>query len=181
MERATGRSRGALHAKLRGLTGQGALSRGAYSLAQLQRDTGYTYEQLRRAASALNQKWKRLQPTGRFLVTEEQREEIITWLKHDYWATVHRLYSCLFCTTERRPHRALGLCERCYFSYMRACKVRGLPFSPKEIATKLACVGASDKLPPQVLARVKRGLAIEREYLDRLAGILPVEADLVHE
>jgi len=167
-----GHTRRAAESKLARLTGRGALGRGSYTLRQLILQTGYTREQLRRASSALNQKWKRLDPRGAFLVTEEQRDELIAWLAHDYWATVHRLYGCLHCSTEARAHRALGLCGRCYHGYRRACRARGLQISPKRQARALACAGQTDKLAEETLLRMRRGMAPDLVTLDHVVALL---------
>lgn len=170
MQRELGRTPAALRAKLRRMIGANTLRRGSYSVRQLVAGTGYQPEQFRRAAQALNQKWKRLHPQGPFLITEEQRDELITWLQHDYWAPLYRLYCCLFCTTEVRPHRALGLCERCYASYVRICRAKKMKPSPKAQARGLAYAGTADRLAPSVLARMRRGMAAD---LDTIAMIAP--------
>lgn len=167
-----GHSRRAAQAKLARLTGRGALGRGSYSVRQLVRSTGYTREQLRRASSALNQKWKRLDPRGSFLITEEQRDELIAWLAHDYWAPLHRLYCCQHCTTEARPHRSLGLCTRCYHAYVRVCRARGLRISPKSQARALACLRQTDSVPLETLTRMRRGIAVDLEGLEALTATL---------
>lgn len=171
MQRELGRTPASMRAKLRRMIGANTLRRGSYSMRQLVEATGYQAEQLRRAATALNQKWKRLHPKGPFLITEEQRDELVTWLQHDYWAPLYRLYCCLFCTTEVRAHRALGLCGRCYASYVRACRAKKVRTAPKAQARGLAYVGAADRLPPSVLARMRRGMAAD---LDTIAMIAPL-------
>lgn len=169
---ATGRSREAIEAKLGRLTGSGSLRRGSYCLQQLHRETGYTPEQLRRAASALNQKWKRLKPTGSFLVTEEQRDEVIEWLKHDYWAAAHRLYCCQHCTTDHRRHKALGLCARCYGVYSRLCQRHGIAISPVAQAEAIVEHPECARLPPDVLRRMQRGLAADIDHMRQVINLL---------
>ena len=119
------RSRAAVYGKLRREYGPGGLTRGVYTLHELEKTTGYDEGQIRRAGGALNQKWKRLGPRGAHLITEEQMREIVTWLGHDFWAPGHRLYGCKVCQTTNRPHKALGLCERCYYVHRRLRRKTG--------------------------------------------------------
>lgn len=125
-----GRSRDAVKAKARRLY-QSGITRGSYTLNQICKKTGYDKKQVRRAMVALAQKWKRTSPHGSFLIYEEQVEDIIQWLKTDYWATKHRLYNCLWCGTEKRPHRSAGLCQRCYYKYTQKLFRAGLPIGAK--------------------------------------------------
>lgn len=157
------------------MTGRGSLGRGSYALRQLMRSTGYDSSQLRRAARALNQKWKRLHPRGPFIITEEQRDELIIWLKHDYWAVGSRLYCCLHCTTDVKPHRALGLCSRCYWRYVRKCRRLGLQFSPREQVRALENGGQNDRLPADALSRMNQGLAVDFEVLPQIVKALGVD------
>lgn len=123
------RSRAAVYAKARALFGAGGLTRGVFTLARLARDTGYHVTQLRRAGSALNQKWKRLGPRGCYLLTDEQVEDILEWLKHDFWSKALRLYVCVWCGGKEHPHKGGGLCSRCYWQHRRLCEVLDLPSS----------------------------------------------------
>jgi hypothetical protein len=61
------------------------------------------------------------------LVTDEQLEEIVLWLRHDYWCVRHRLHFCLWCGTREHASYAAGLCGPCYFQYRRLCLRLGLP------------------------------------------------------
>ena len=117
------RSRSAIYSAARRHCGKGGLTRGVYTLNRLMRETGFERTHLMRARSALKQKWKRTSTRGAYLITEEQADEILEWLKHDYWSKEKHLYCCLGCQTESRPHHSLGLCRRCYFGYRRRCKV----------------------------------------------------------
>lgn len=126
-QRKTGRTLAAVQAKARRLYGHGGLTRGSYTLREASRRTGYHVGQLRRAMQALRQKWKRTSPRGSFLIYEEQLAEMVEWLKKDYWDIYHRLYGCLWCDTEIRPHYALGLCQRCYIRYTQRLHRGGFP------------------------------------------------------
>ena len=132
-QRKTGKSLDAVVSKARRLYGSSSLTRGAYTLRGAVRSTGYDVKQLRRAQSALRQKWKRTSPRGSFLIYEEQLEELVSWLKTDYWSGQHRLYCCLWCDTENRPHYSLGLCRRCYYRYTQRLYRGGFPFSCKKL------------------------------------------------
>lgn len=121
------RSRDAVYAKARALFGRGGLTRGVSTLARLSRETGYHPTQIQRAGSALNQKWKRLGPRGVYLLTDEQAEDILEWLKHDFWSKALRLYACAWCGAREKPHRGSGLCGACYFRHRRWCEERGVP------------------------------------------------------
>lgn len=121
-----GRSIAAITSKIRRLCDSGA-RRGAVSLHHLATSTGYSRTQLRRAASALNQKWRRMGPRGAHIITDEQSVELLGWLQHDFWSKAKRLYGCAWCATAEREHRALGLCGVCFFRYRRRCLELGLP------------------------------------------------------
>src|SRR5512147_845390 len=79
-----GRTRKAIYAKARRLYGPGGLSRGSYTLRRLVRETGYGVSHFFRAMRACAQKWKRTSPRGRYLICEDQAEELLAWLRQDY-------------------------------------------------------------------------------------------------
>lgn len=108
------RSRDAVCQRARRLLGSKSLTRGTYNLTQAARETGYAREQLQRAQTALNQKWKRLSPRGRFLITFDQLDEMIGWLRQDYWCAQLRLYGCVNCGDSHGSSLGMGLCNRCY-------------------------------------------------------------------
>lgn len=173
-KRCGGRSDSAIYHKLHREYGPGGLTRGAYTIHELEKLTSYSESQLRRAGSALNQKWKRLGPRGAHLITEEQRDEIVAWLGHDFWSKTHRLYGCLWCSTLRRSHQCLGLCLRCYHQYRRACLKRGLPISVLKQTDLLRAVGSKDsrehaKFMDKATARLDSGLVLDAAQLDWLA------------
>lgn len=114
------RSAIAVHKKIARLCdGEGRFVRGAYTLASLSQRSGYHRDQLRRAQSALNQKWKRTSARGSFLITDDQAEELMAWLQHDFWSRGHRLYGCVQCGEDVRRPKVWGLCDRCYFRVNR--------------------------------------------------------------
>ena len=88
--------------------------KGAYTLASLVKRSGYDKRQIRRAQSALNQKWKRTSLRGSFLITDDQAEELLAWLQHDYWSRKRRLYCCVQCSSTGRRPKVWGLCRPCY-------------------------------------------------------------------
>jgi len=80
-----GRTADACYSKARRMFGGGGLTRGSYSIEKIIRITGYSKTQIRRAMRALMQKWKRLSPTGSYLIYEEQFQDLVEWLSDDYW------------------------------------------------------------------------------------------------
>jgi len=131
--RKTGKSLDAIQAKARRMYGHGGLSRGAFTVREASRRTGYHREQLYRAMQALRQKWKRTSSQGSYLIYEEQLEELVQWLKTDYWSGYHRLYGCLWCDTQDRPHYELGLCQRCYQRFAQRLCRRDLPLARQSL------------------------------------------------
>jgi len=127
--RCGGRSRSAVESKARRLYGSGGLTRGAHTLQSIIRHTHYSHSQIKRAQSALNQKWKRLGPRGAHIITETQMLDIVSWLRHDYWSKARRLYGCIWCGTSTRFHAGKGLCTRCFRRHWYLCDCFGLPKS----------------------------------------------------
>ena len=169
------RSRQAVENKALREWGPGGLTRGAYSLRELIERTGYSRTQLLRGRDALRQKWKRFGPRGNFLVSEEQIEEILEWLKHDYWTVEHRLYCCRLCTSEKKPHYGLGLCRKCYWRYRRNLKKRGLPTTVEGLAAKVSGLGNSRECGnflDRINECIRRGISLEDELLDWLEAML---------
>lgn len=167
-----GRSRQAIENKALRDWGSGGLTRGSYSLRAAILVTGYSRTQLLRARDALRQKWKRFGPRGNFLVSDDQLEDAVAWLQHDYWSIAHRLYCCRGCTSDRKAHYALGLCLRCYWRYRREMGVHGLPLSSMALGKIVARVAAS-RSPNIFLDRVtlcvSRGISLETEMVSWLA------------
>lgn len=135
-----GRSAAALYSKARRLYGGGGLTRGAYSLRAVALKSGYSYSQIRRAMEALGQKWKRTRNTrGSYLIYEEQVDDLMEWLKKDCWAKSSRLYCCAWCSTESRPHKAVGLCVRCYARWAKRLERARMPIRIEELAERVRC------------------------------------------
>jgi hypothetical protein len=70
-----------------------------------------------------------LGPKGVYLLTDEQVEDILEWLKHDFWSKALRLYACVWCGTQTKPHKGAGLCSSCYWKHRRYCAAQGIPES----------------------------------------------------
>lgn len=143
------RSEAAVKMRAARLIGSGSLTRGTHTLAQAARETGYAREQIQRAQSALNQKWKRLSPRGPYLITFDQLDEIVGWLRQDYWCVRLRLYGCVNCGDNHNPPRGMGLCRRCYKRIRRILNAAGLPRRPSGM---LDVVQSLDVAMPEVRA-----------------------------
>lgn len=176
-KRHCGRSVYGIYKKVHREYGPGGLTRGAYTLWELARVTGYSRTHLRRAQAALGQKWKRLGPRGAHIITEEQLEELATWLTHDYWSKTHRQYGCVWCSTSKRPSVGLGLCGRCYYRHRRLCQKLGLPVQRLEQLKLWRRItrsegdksGNSGRVMKDGLTRLESGLALTEAQLDWLA------------
>jgi hypothetical protein len=171
------RSIDALYGRVRRLFGPGGFTRGTYTLHGASVSTGYTRKQLRRAASALNQKWKRLCRRGAYIITEEQLEDICEWLKHDYWCKPLQLYACIWCGTSSTASAGMGLCSRCYHRHRRRAATLGLPVTRRDMHRLVDHLRKADDASPTFLDRVHgwllQGRALtesELEQLARLAG-----------
>lgn len=164
-----GRSAAAIRARLHRDTGSSSLRRGSLSLRQVCLTTGYSRTQLLRARTALGQRWRRTKRGGVFLITEEQRQEIVDWLAQDYWDKDRQLYGCLWCTTTTRPPKGLGLCGRCYFRHRRECGRRGLPTALEGlwgVYKGLDRGSISGNLLEKMEQRLRAGLALDLEHFD---------------
>lgn len=166
---AKGRSRGAIYEKARRMYGEGGLTRGSYTMREILEKTGYSLTHIKRAVQALAQKWKRTSRRGSFLVYEEQLEEIIQWLKTDYWCKKHRLYNCLWCGTEVREHFSNGLCKRCYDKYVKRVKRAGLPLRIPELLQLVRSHKRKGcKFLEDAEKQLNRGRALSQEILVQL-------------
>lgn len=161
------RSIQAVRNKAARLYGPGGLRRGAYTLSGACEFTGYTVEQLRLAQYALAQKWKRQSKTGPYLIYEDQLTELVAWLKRGYWCRKFHLYSCIWCTTEGMPHRALGLCKKCYQSYVAYNKRHKLPTQIKILLTTVK--SRSIDVTELSVSNMQRGMAPTRCDLRKVA------------
>jgi hypothetical protein len=171
------RSIAALYGRARRLFGPGGFTRGTYTLHGASISTGYTREQLRRAASALNQKWKRLRRRGAYIITEEQLEDICEWLKHDYWCKPLQLYACVWCGTSATSPAGMGLCSRCYHRYRRRAVSLGLPATRREMRRLVDDLKKNENSTSVFMLRIHAWISQGRaptegdlEQLARLAG-----------
>jgi hypothetical protein len=136
-EKLPARTRDEMKERARRLFGTGELTRGTYTLDSLTERTGYHRTQLLRARNAVGQKWRRTCPGGAYLISEEQMEELCSWLQHDYWQKSLQLYCCAWCGTDERPHHGGGLCHPCYQRGRRIARHWMLPMT---ISGKMALV-----------------------------------------
>jgi len=160
-----GRSDASIRHKAYRMYGTGGLTRGSYTLAQACKRTGYTRTQFERAREALAQKWKRTSPTGPFLIYEEQLDEMTCWLQVDYWSKKHRLYNCIRCGTDTRPHQSQGLCDRCFGRYAHRLIRAGFPVGCEALAL---CVREHLEDAAEAIEQLSRGRAVPDEVLVRL-------------
>ena len=168
-----GRSRKAVYSKARRLYGSGGLTRGAYSVNQIIRITGYSRTQIRRAMKALAQKWKRLSPRGAYLIYEEQFLDLCQWLGTDYWAPLHRRYNCIWCHKTKFPHKGKGLCVGCYRRYVKWLERSKLPRDNKKllVVLKKRLERVTDLAPFEKLeSQLIRGRAVPESIVVYLQG-----------
>lgn len=128
-----GRSKQAVLHMVRRQFGGGGVTRGSYQLLEAMRETGYSRSQFLRAGRALNQRWMRTKRRGDYLITGEQLEDMVSWLRHDYWSKPLEIYCCLQCGTVDRPHYTFGLCRRCHGRLGRFARRSGLPWAAKTL------------------------------------------------
>lgn len=144
-----------------------SLTRGTYSLRGLCAETGYDKTQLHRAQRALRQRWHRTRAGGNYMISLAQMDELTEWLKTDYWAAGFALYGCLWCTSESRPHRQLGLCGRCYYQYRRRCLSMGLPTVQADLAQHIETY--RDRIDCATLdsmaERLRQGMALSKRQM----------------
>jgi hypothetical protein len=168
LAKSTGRSRSAVQSKLYSWGFRGGLSRGSYSLYQASKETGYNRAQLKRAAHALGQQWRRLSRTGKFMITDDQLWEMLDWLKTDYWCKKHHLYACIWCGAKKRAHRAYGLCDGCFWKYAKSLGRLDLPVSCmcliKELVNRLN-LKKEARIYAAIRKNLDRGLAIDSDTM----------------
>lgn len=177
------RSQDAIYSQIRRLYGGGGLTRGSCTLSKICADTGYNREQIIRAGKALGQRWARTGKRGAYLVTEDQVEQLVAWLKQDYWCSKLRLYGCVRCGTVTQPPCGFGACQRCYYVLRRRAHRLGLPFiaqklSERVIQAKEAYEGDDREFLELMEARLAHGWAPLDEDLDRIAGLTNLRAFL---
>lgn len=166
LRKATGdRTAGALYQKARRMGFPGGLRRGSWSLRQVMDHTQYTRTQLERARDALNLKWRRTRPRGPFILTDDQVEDMVAWLKHDYWDKDRGLYGCVWCTTSQGRPKGLGLCSSCYYRWRRCCDRGGVPAVLSELTSLLEGWGYPFE---DALVRLRKGIALTQGQLQEV-------------
>jgi len=170
------RSRKAIYSRAARRLGTGSLTRGTHTLIAAARETGYSRGQIQRAQSALNQKWKRLSTRGPYLITFDQLDEIIGWLRQDYWCMKLHLYGCVNCGDKQRPSAGMGLCQWCYRRLRGLLRRLDLPTQPKKI---LILMQSMDEPPLEMRAFVQRakadlgrGWSLDEKQIRTLAAML---------
>jgi len=159
--------------------GLGGFTRGTWSLERAKRETGFTQSQLFRAMKALNQKWKRTGPRGDYLITDDQMDDILEWLKHDFWCKCKHLYCCVWCGEARRRHFSLGLCDTCYKRYLRFCVLLYVPYGIQKQKVLVMQLRKTKlevherKFLERITWRFNRKLALERGHLEWLSLLTP--------
>lgn len=165
------RSESAVRSKAYREWGCASLTRGTMSLAEVSRVTGYNWRQLRRAQLALRQRWGRLKRGGRYMISDEQVTELLTWLKSDYWSKPTRSYACLWCGTTQENHRSLGLCETCYHQYRTAARTLGIwTLTKSELQELIKSVATEGDPLRRALVDLQRGAALRRPHLIELVA-----------
>ncbi len=164
-----GRSEKAVRAKLQRMVGSASLTRGTWTLRAVCAHTGYHRDQLLRAQRALDQRWKRTKVGGWYLITDEQLDDLVGWLAHDYWCGRHRLYGCASCSGKAQPPASRGLCGRCYGGFRRACVRAELPTDLEGQRAIVAHLGDRPKSLAMVKGKLERGLALTSEEIEAIA------------
>jgi hypothetical protein len=165
-----GKSLGAIQAKAHRDFGSSSLTRGTHSLRDICRLTGYSRTQFLRAQRALRQRWHRTRVGGQYMITVAQIDEMTEWLKTDYWSAGLALYGCIWCTTESRPMRSLGLCSRCYYRYRRLVVSLGLPVTHHGMLRYVRRKSDRDMVYLPLVKKVEKGLALTQVQLEFLVG-----------
>ena len=178
-----GRSAAACSDRLRREVGSGALARGQFTLQSAAAETGYHPGQLQRARRALGQGWLRTSKRGRWLITVEQIEAIVVWLKTDYWCVRLRLSECVRHRGADLAHRAHGLCGVCFHAVRAIARQIRLPISvgPLRVEVRRVIELAAPADQPRLVeyeAQLARGLMLLEDDLRQLARIVAL-ADLV--
>lgn len=175
-----GRTLEQVRGRMARLYGTRSLTRGVWSVNQVMLSSGYSLTHLLRAQRALGQKWKRTTPGGVHLLSEEQVEELLSWLQADYWSKTRELYGCVWCGTTTGDHVGYGFCTSCYWKHRRYAKRLGFPFGPKaqlEVVRRFlslrACVNALESLF-KMEARLQEGRVLLYPEL-KLLGQLKVK------
>jgi hypothetical protein len=89
--------------------------RGDLSIAEVARRAGYDRSVVQRVSRALGHRWSANGLTGvraRYWLAREQAEEVLCCIAAPPWSS--QVADCRSCQTRRIPHKARGLCRRCY-------------------------------------------------------------------
>lgn len=163
-----GRTWRAIYNKALRMCGPGGITRGTYSLKAICDSTGYDARQVRRALAALAQKWKRTSGKGTYMIHEEQVEELLAWLKNDYWCMKYRLYGCFYCGGKNRKHVARGLCNLCWYQYRRRLSANKLPVRHVSLLRFVRKLKKTNTSIVDIEVHLKTGLALKRAMIRRL-------------
>lgn len=167
LERRTGRTRRAITAKVFREFSGGGITRGSYSLKEICEETGYLPKQFKRAREALQQRWIRTARGGDFLIAPEQVDEMVAWLKNDYWSQKTKLYACTRCGTDSNPHYMHGLCYRCFRFIRYRLEKAGLSAVPQKLLDVTLQLEQTD-------AVIRSIAALERGQLPQWADLKKV-------
>lgn len=143
------------------------LNTGAKSLKELIETTGYSKSQLFRAQRAMNQKWLRSSKKGNYLITIDQIEELLDWLKEDYWCKSKRLYNCVYCGSHNKKHVSFGLCRNCLKVFKNICNRLNFIIN-QELIMKLKL--STDKNIRALGRRLNKKIAISEEQIISVIG-----------
>lgn len=138
------------------------LNGGTKNLKQLSETTGYSKTLLFRAQKAMRQKWLRSSEKGNYLITINQVEELLDWLKEDYWSKSKRLYNCVYCGNHNNPHVSWGLCKVCLQIFRKICKKHRF-FITKELLVSL-CI-SNNKEARAFFRKLKKRIAISEDKI----------------
>lgn len=167
-----GRSKAAIYSAIQKHFGGGGITRGTYQLEEAMAETGYSRTQLQRAARALNQRWLRTKKRGAWLITGEQLEDMVDWLRVDYWSKPLELYCCLQCGTTARPHHRAGLCLRCFWRFRRAAAKAGVPGTVPKLQEWVQSMGISTFRTQRIVVNLEAGRAPNLDDLEHLCSLL---------
>lgn len=160
----TGRTKKAIYAKLRDMTGNGGLTRGSFTLIKACKFTGYSACQLKRARDALKQKWKRTSKNGSYFITEDQIEECTDWLGLDYWGVKYHLYKCVWCYKKDYKHIFHGLCLKCFNQLQGIVNNLGIKRNINSIKEYVQNEYDSESID-SLMSKLDKGIMIPKKYL----------------
>lgn len=125
------RTRKACTSKMDRMVGSNATDRGRHTLSSVAEDSGYHRDTISAAVRSMGLRRVVKSDGGQWLLTDEQVERIMTHLRDrgaggftsrygrrsHVWSRDHA--GCVDCSTEERPHWALGRCRSCYEKRVR--------------------------------------------------------------